>query len=393
MNSMFRKSRFIKGSIVAALAVLMVACSKDKAVDPPAELVDITSTLKVDKLWSEGLGGKADRLRLALQPAVDSGVVYAASHKGAVVALTADKGKQLWRTKTKLPLSAGPAAAEGLVVIGASDGQLIALDAKTGKEKWRRRMSGEVLARPLIAQGVVVVRTVDGRLQGLNAADASARWTAEESVPKLSLRGTAPPILAGNAVIAGFDNGKLMAVDLTTGDALWNATIDTPSGRTELDRLADIDAAAAALGRDVYVVGFQGRMAMLELDSGQIWWAKDASSYRGFGIDDNLLYLSQANGNLMALRRRDGATQWEQNALHQRGLTAPAVNGDELVVGDFEGYVHWVNKFDGKLMARAKTDGERITNAPIVADGRVFVQTDGGKLIAFSTRPVAKQKG
>lgn len=388
MNFSSRRPGWLKAAAVATLTTLIVACSNDKAVDPPAELVDIKPTLKINKLWSESLDGKADRLRLALQPTVDNGVVYAASHKGVVEALTADKGKQVWRVKTRLPLSAGPAAAEGLVVVGASDGQLVALDAATGAEKWRHRMSGEVLAKPLIAQGLVVVRTVDGRLQALNAADASVRWTAEETVPKLTLRGTAPPVLAGSAIVTGFDNGKLSAVDLTTGDALWNVTIDTPSGRTELDRLADVDAPAMASGRDVFVVGFQGRLAMLELESGQIWWAKDASSYRGFGVDDDVLYLSQANGMITALRRRDGAQQWEQNALHQRGLTAPAVNGDQLVVGDYEGYVHWLNKVDGTVAARAKTDGERITNAPVVADGRVFVQTDGGKLIAFATKPI-----
>src|SRR5882757_1162210 len=388
MSFSFRQPRLLKGALVAVLATLTIACSNDKAVDPPAELVDIKPTLKVDKLWSESLDGKGDRLRLALQPSIVDGVVYAASHQGEVNAFTADKGKRIWRVKTKLPLSAGPSVADGLVVIGASDGQLIALDAATGQEKWRHQMSGEVLAKPLIAQGVVVVRTVNGRLQALNAVDASPKWAAEEPVPKLTLRGTAAPILAGTSVVAGFDNGKLVAVDLATGDAVWNVTIDTPSGRTELDRLADLDATAAASGRDVFAVGFQGRLTMLEIESGQIWWAKDVSSYRGFGLDDTVLYLSQSNGMIIAVRRTDGAQQWQQNGLHQRGLTAPAVNGDNLIVADYEGYVHWLNKADGAIAARAKTDGDRISNAPVVADGRVFVQTDGGKLIAFQTKPI-----
>jgi outer membrane protein assembly factor BamB len=388
MSFSFCQSRLLKGALVAVFATLTIACSNDKAVDPPAELVDIKPTLKVDKLWSESLDGKGDRLRLALQPSIVDGVVYAASHKGEVNAFSADKGKRIWRVKTKLPLSAGPSVADGLVVIGASDGQLIALDAATGQEKWRHQMSGEVLAKPLIAQGVVVVRTVNGRLQALNAVDASPKWAAEEPVPKLTLRGTAAPVLAGTSVVTGFDNGKLVAVDLATGDAVWNVTIDTASGRTELDRLADLDATAAASGRDVFAVGFQGRLTMLEIESGQIWWAKDVSSYRGFGLDDTVLYLSQSNGMIIAVRRTDGAQQWEQNGLHQRGLTAPAVNGDNLIVGDYEGYVHWLNKADGTIAARAKTDGDRISNAPVVADGRVFVQTDGGKLIVFQTKPI-----
>lgn len=371
--------------MIAALAV--AACDNSKDVDPPAELVDFAPKLRIQKLWSESLGGKSDRLRLALQPTVSEGVVYAASHNGEVMALTADSGKRLWRAKTKLPLSAGPGVGEGLVVVGANDGWLVALDAQTGKERWRQLTTGEVLARPLIARGSVIVRTVDGRLHALNAADAKTRWTVEEAMPRLSLRGTAPPLLADNVVVAGFDNGRLIGVDVNTGDTLWNVSVDTPSGRTELDRLIDIDAAAHIAGKDIYVVGFQGRLAMLELDTGQIWWAKDASSYRGFGMDENELYITDANSVISALRRVDGSPQWEQNALRRRGLTAPALDNEALVVGDFEGYVHWLNKENGEVLARAKTDGERITNAPISGDGRVFVQTDGGKLIAFQTRP------
>lgn len=371
-----------------AAALVLAACNNDKVVDPPAELVDIKPTLKVQKLWSEGMGGDGERLRLALQPMVIEGVVYAASNSGRVIALTADKGKTVWRAKTKLALAAGPGVGEGLVVVGATSGEVVAFDSKTGKERWRQQMSGEVLARPLVAGGLVLVRTVDGRLTALDANDAHTRWTVEESVPRLSLRGTAPPILSGSTVVTGFDNGKLVAVDLNTGDGVWGATIDTPAGRTELDRLADVDAPAAVLGNDVFVVGFQGRLAMLDRESGQIWWAKDASSYRGFGLDEQELYLTQANGVISAMRRSDGNPAWETAALRQRGLTAPAVNGDVLVVGDFEGYVHWLNKADGAIRARVGTDGERITNAPVVVDGRVFVQTDGGKLLAFTAKPI-----
>lgn len=374
-------------ALIAVLGLAVSACDNSKAVDPPAELVDIKPVLQVKQLWSDSLRGDAEHLRLGLQPSVADNVLYAAGNKGDVVALTADKGKQLWRVKTKLELSAGPSAADGLVVVGSVNGELVALEADSGKQRWRHQLSGEMLSKALVGNGVVIARTVDGRLQALNAADGSVRWTVEEAVPRLSLRGTATPILAGEAVVAGFDNGKLVAVDVNTGDTLWNVTIDAPAGRTELDRLADIDAPAAYSGKDVFVAGFQGRVAMLDVDNGQIWWAKDASSYRGFGLDERVLYLTNANGLITALRRTDGNQQWEQAALRQRGLTAPAVVGDSLVVGDYEGYLHWLSKVDGSVQARAKTDGERITTAPLVAAGRIYVQTDGGKLIAFETQP------
>ena len=372
--------------LMMAVALALTACNS-KSVDPPAELVDIKPTLKIKKLWSEGLGGGAENLRLGLQPMVLNGVVYAAAHDGEVVALSEDKGKRLWRVKTKLQLSAGPAVADGLLVVGSVNGKLVALDAATGEQRWQQQLSSEILSKAAIGNGVVVVHTVDSRLQALNASDGSLRWNSEEAAPKLSLRGTATPIIASSLVLCGFDNGRLAALDVSTGDQQWNVAIDTPSGRTELDKLADIDSPVTVSGRDVFVAGYQGKVAMLDMDNGQVWWSKDASSYRGFGLDDDTLFLTRANGMVSALRRNDGNTTWDQDVLHQRVLTAAIPSGDSVVVGDYEGYVHWLSKADGSVQARAKTDGERITNAPVVADGRVFVQTDGGKLIAFEATP------
>src|SRR6185503_9380366 len=166
--------------------------------------------------------------------------------------------------------------------------------------------------------------------------------------------------------------------------------VNAPRGRTELERLADIDSPARVSGDDVFVVGFQGRIAMLALDSGQIWWARDASSYRGFTMDDDNLYLTNSDSVVIAMKRNDGAVLWEQDAMKRRGLTAPALDGDALVVGDFEGYVHWLDKATGEIVARQKTDGERISNPAVSTDSGVFVQTDSGKLLAFKSQAKAK---
>jgi outer membrane protein assembly factor BamB len=301
--------------------------------------------------------------------------------------MSADKGRKLWSVKTKLPLSAGPGVGEGIVVVGASNGYLVALNAKDGSERWRHRMSSEVLAAPTLAGGLVIVRTVDGRLVALSADNAEQRWIVEQNVPKLSLRGTAPAYVGGDSVIAGFDNGRVVAVELTTGDTQWDTIVGAPRGKNELERLVDIDAPVHVLGDDVFVTGYQGRVAMLGRDTGQIWWARDFSSYRGFTVGDDELFASSSEGLVVAMRRSDGTVDWEQARLRQRGLTAPAVDGNAIVVGDYEGYLHWLDRSNGDLMARVSTDGDRITNAPIAVDGRVFVQTDHGKLIAYKTKP------
>jgi outer membrane protein assembly factor BamB len=383
--------KFAIGLLLLA-TVLLGACDNSKDIDPPATLVDIKPTLKIEKLWTEGWtvgwsARKTKKLLLALQPSISSGVVYVAAHDGKVKALTADNGKEIWTAKTKLALSAGPAVGDGVVVVGSSNGILAVLDATTGNEKWRMQMSGEVLAKPLVAQGLIVVRTVNNRLQAINISDAKTRWTIEEAVPKLTLRGTSSPILADSAVVTGFDDGKVVAADLLTGDVLWSIVVDTPVGRTELDKLADVDANAVAVGHDIFVVGYHGRVAMLDQSNGQIWWAQEASSYRGLNADDATVYVSGANGNITAMRRVNGAQMWEQKALHQRGLTAPGIDAGAVVVADHDGYIHWLNIKDGSLMARVSA-GDRISNAPVVAEGKVFVQTDKGKLLVYESKPI-----
>jgi outer membrane protein assembly factor BamB len=379
-------TRLYRGARVAAAAtalLILLGCDNDKEVDPPAELTEITTARDVRRVWSTGLGGGAERLRLALKPVIVEGRVYAASHDGEVIALAADTGKRAWLVKTKLPLSAGPEVGGGIVVLGSSDGDLIALDATSGAERWRRAIASEILARPLVVNDIVVIRTVDGHVEGLSVADGKTRWAVDEQVPRLTLRGTAPPVLAGDRIIAGFDNGKVLAIDPRSGEVMWDTIVNAPRGRTELERLADIDSPAHVAGDDVFVVGFQGRMAMLARDSGQIWWARDASSYRGFTMDEQNLYLTNSDSVVIAMRRADGAVLWEMDTLRRRGLTAPAIDGDALVVGDFEGYLHWLDKATGTVVARQKADGERITNAAVAGETGVYVQTDSGKLLAY----------
>jgi outer membrane protein assembly factor BamB len=382
-------NRLYRGARIAAAAtalLVMLGCDNDKEVDPPAELTEIKATRDVHRVWTAGLGGDSERMRLALRPNVVEGIVYAASHDGEVIAMTAANGKRNWIAKTKLALSAGPEVANGLVVLGSSDGDIVALDATNGAQRWRKAIASEILAQPLIVNDVVVIRTVDGHLEGLSVTDGATKWAVDEQVPRLTLRGTAPPVLAGDRIIAGFDNGRVLAIDPRNGEVMWDTIVNTPRGRTELERLSDIDSPARIAGDDIFVVGFQGRVAMLARDSGQIWWARDASSYRGFTMDEQNLYLTNADSVVIAMRRSDGAVQWEQDTMKRRGLTAPAIDGDALVVGDFEGYLHWLDKSTGAIVARQKTDGERITNAAISDNERVFVQTDSGKLLAFQSK-------
>jgi outer membrane protein assembly factor BamB len=363
------------------------ACSKDKDVEPPAAIVAIDAKLSVQRVWSASLGGKDRSLRLGLAPAVEGERVYAAGAEGRVEALNAATGRSVWRSETKLALAGGPGVGGGLVVVGASDGQLVALDAATGARRWSIRLSGEVLSAPAVTAQVIVVRTVDGRVRGLVPETGKEIWSNEQQVPRLTMRGIARPVIAGDTVLCGFDNGKLGAYAIGNGDVLWEAAVSPPHGKTELERLVDLDGMLVASGHDVFVAGFQGRVAMVALDSGQIWWSREASSYRGLALTGESLVMSSADGLVIAMRRRDGTPVWQQDKLARRGLTAPAIDGEAVVVADFEGYVHWLDASTGAIVGRISTTKTRVTNPPVAANGLVYLQNDAGTLYALRASP------
>jgi outer membrane protein assembly factor BamB len=378
-------------SLGFAALLLTAGCSKDKDVEPPAELTKYTGTLPVKKLWGDNVGGgkKQVKLRLGLGPALDNGIVYAASDKGEVLAVAVDTGKTVWLKKLKMPLAAGPAAGFGMVVVGSGKGVLVALDAATGKERWRTKVNSELLSAPAVSEKVVVIRSVDGRLQGFDSSTGKNLWQVEQQVPRLSLRGTAIPVIAKDVAISGFDNGKVMAVNLSTGDTVWDTALASPHGRTELDRLVDIDSAVRVVGDNVFAAGFQGRTAMLAIDSGQIWWAHDMSSYRGLVTDDENLFVTESDGIVIAMRQRDGSELWRNDRLKLRGVSTPVETTTAVVVGDYRGYLHWLDKATGALVARERVAKFRIGNQPVATGDTVVVLDDGGRLAAFRADPAA----
>ena len=374
-------------SSLAAL-LLLAACSKDKAIDEPAKLTLLPSpSLQVQRVWSAQVDDKkAVALRLGLGISIDGNRVYAAGHKGDVVALDLASGRVVWHAKTRAPLSGGTAASPELVLVGASDGQLFAF-APNGDRRWVVRLNGEVLAPPTISDHLIAVRTGDGKLHALSPGDGHELWVQEQQVPRLSLRGTARPVIVGEAVLCGFDNGKVMAVSTGDGSVLWEAQVTPPHGRTELERLSDIDSAVGVSGHDVYAVGFQGRVAMLALDTGQVWWSHETSSYRGLTLDQDTMYVATADGEVVALKTRTGAEVWRQKALLHRGLSPIAVMDNALVTGDFQGYVHFLDKASGGLAARVQEGKVRISTPPVVAGDMVVVVNDRGQINAYRVTP------
>jgi outer membrane protein assembly factor BamB len=377
---------------LAALGLLAACANPIKKSERPVDLTDFQASARVEQVWKSSIGFSAPRLRLGLSLAVDDNAVYAANHNGEVVAFNKANGRRLWHTATKLSLTGGPGVGEGLVVAGASHGKLVALDAATGSVKWNSYINSEVLSAPAIAKGKVVLRTVDGRVVAFDAADGKEVWSAEQQVPRLSLRGTSSPLIAGDLVLVGFDNGRVQALQLADGAQVWDDNIAPSGGKTELDRLNDIDTVMRVRDQDLYVVTYQGKAARVEMESGEQTWSRDASSYSGLAVDDTGAYVTTVDGSVEKIST-DGIESWANQDLAWRRLSPPAVLGELVVVGDVDGYVHFLDRVTGKLAARSHPLSERVSAAPVVSDGIVYVLDTGGGIVALRTGAGSPGKG
>ena len=281
-------------------------------------------------------------------------------------------------------------------MVATRDAHVIAIDAQKRRELWRTRVPSEVLARPVIYEDTVVIRTVDGKILSLNAKNGKIRWQYERAIPDLTLRGTSEPVIARGKIFAGLADGRLIALSPDNGKVIWDIALAVPSGRSEIQRLIDIDGDAVLYGRVLYAASFQGRIAAIDVERGQFLWARDFSTHTGVVVDDKVLYSSDDNGYLWALDRLNGATIWKQDKLAHRKLTRPTIIGDYIAVGDFEGYVHLLSRYDGHFIARYQLGqfddlgwqlGTGIIVPPIVKGGdRLVVVTRGGIVYSLALR-------
>jgi outer membrane protein assembly factor BamB len=375
--------------LLTATALLLVAAcsSSDKKDDKPMALdKKFVQQVEVKRVWHTSLGGELPKLRLGLGPAVDGNRIFLASGKGVVEAVDVNSGHEVWSRKLGTMIGGGPGVGGGIVAVGTSGGQAVALSESDGKVLWRVPLGGEILSAPAIGGNAVIVHTVDGKLFGLSAANGEQLWVSDQQVPRLSLRGTSPPLIEGDIVYTGFDNGRLVAVTLAGGNGVWDVAVGQAHGSSELQRLIDVDSPAVIDGDDIFSVSYQGRVVRLSRDSGSVVWTRDVSSSRGLAIDATSVYVSTSEGEVVKFDRTNGTEQWRTKTLLRRMLTGPLVYRGRIVVGDAEGYVHWISIADGKLLAREKV-GKRISDTPVAAGDKVLVYTDAGELTAYSTPP------
>jgi len=361
-----------------------IFASDDDNSIPPSPLVDIVATANLNQIWSENIGKGTDELFIKLTPVVRGENVFIADTRGEIVALFAETGKNVWENDSDLPITGGPGADENLVLVGTSEGDVLALLRESGEEAWRTKVSSEILSPPREADGVVVVRTIDGKIFALDATTGDRLWIYDRTVPNLTLRGTSTPIIANGLVIAGFDGGRLTALELKSGKLIWEAKVAIPRGRSQLERMVDIDSQPLILDDSIYVTTYQANVSALSLDSGQVLWQRDISSHSELSADAEYLYVTDYLGNVWALDRFSGGSVWKQEKLAHRKITGPAILGDKVIVGDLEGYLHWLDKETGDFAARIEVEEAPILTKPIVANGILFAYSSGGRLAAYT---------
>lgn len=367
------------------LALALGACSSKGKVREPAELTRIESPAVAPYTeWSRRVGHGKQYSRLQVMTQADA--LFVADQQGEVQALDPRDGRSIWRSATGARLIAGPGVVDDLILVGSLDGEVIALDRADGSERWRRTLSSEILAVPTGAGPVVVARSVDGRVYGLDSSDGTVRWSFERGVPSLTLRGLSAPLIHGGRVFVGMDNGRMASLDPATGQLIWEQLIAAPSGRSELDRLADIDADLVPNGTEVYVASAGGEIASVDGETGQVLWRHGASSYTGLTVIDDRVIVSDTRGHVWALDARTGASIWRQQALEYRRLSTPEVLGRLVVIGDFEGYLHWLDPASGDIVGRTRAGNAPLQGPPSTLEDRLIVLNRDGRLAAVGLK-------
>jgi outer membrane protein assembly factor BamB len=386
-------SRLIRTISILLFVLLLAGCqtvggwfSRDKGQEGPAELVDFTPSLQVDQLWSTNVGAGQNRSKPNFRPYHHDGLIWVGDHRGRISAVNAQNGQVSRRFDTDLNLSGGPAAHADLLLAGTFDGELVALDPQTGAMRWKAQLSSELLAYPALHDGVVVARSIDGRTFGIDASDGSRLWIHDRSVPLLTLRGNSDPLTRAGQVYIGYDDGLVAALRVSDGSLLWEQRVSVPEGRTELERIADIDGPMAIVGTDLYAVTYRGRMVSMALESGRILWVKEVSSHSGLALQRTQMAAVDRDDSVWLIDRRNGSTLWRDDRLARRGVSRPAFFEDHLVVADAEGYMHWYDIDSGEFAARVRIGRSSPSDAPLVVGNTLFLLDEDGRLTAWRPR-------
>lgn len=345
----------------------------------PLPTLNATVTPRID--WQQNVGKAGP----GFAPAITPSAIYAAATDGTLVRVDPATGRVEWKVSAGAALSAGPGAGASLVVVGTGKGDVLAFDAE-GKPRWTARVSSEVIAPPRVADDIVIVFSGDGRIYGLSGTDGKTVWVDPRTNPPLTVRNAAGGIASRGGLLVGTAGGRLLAIDAQTGTIAWDATVATPKGATELERIADVTSLPYVDDKEVCAAAFQGRVACFDIVRGSLIWTRDISSLAGITADANRLYAVDDKGAVQAFDRSNGASIWKQDVLSKRRIGGPQLIGEAIGVVDVEGYLHLLARNDGAYVGRLATDGSLATTQPASLAGGMLWQSEKGTLFAVSAK-------
>lgn len=381
-----RLKRAAVTALILASTLVTTACSIfDNTPDhlKPMELESFKASAKLKRVWSSSVGTDHDARYVRMSIGIEGGTIFAADIDGRVRAFDRFNGKRKWSVDLDQDLSSGVGVNAGLALVGSYSGEVIALDSASGAELWRTQLSSEILSAPQSNGKYVAVQTQDSFIYGLDAATGEKLWQYESQMPKLTLRGTSAPVITDTAVYAGFSNGKLMAFNPSNGLLLWEKRIASSKGRTDLEKVVDIDGTPQLVDSILYVASLNGRVAAVSRADGRPLWAKDASSHQPLAVSSGLLFLSSSDDAVVAYQASSGLELWQNNQLLRRSITGPQVLGNYVAVVDFEGILHLMKQGDGEFVYRTKVDGDGVDAAMVSIDGLLYILGNNGGLMAY----------
>ena len=379
---------------VIAAALSLVGCETiggwfdddDYDATAPVELTKIDATVELDRRWSTSVGdGQGDGL-YRINPLLEDGVIYVASADGELLAVDAASGRKQWDTDLELPISGGVGKYRDTLLLGGADGLVLRLNAADGSEVWRTPVSSEILSAPQSDGKVVVAQSYDGKLIGFDFETGEKLWSYISDVPVLTLRGTSTPILLGDVAIAAFADGKVVGISTESGSVVWEARVAVAQGRSEIERIVDIDGTMALQGSELFVASYQGRIVAIDTRAGRKIWQRNVSAVSGVSIGFGNAYVADEDGTLSAFLRNGQGIRWQNIELGYRELSRPTPINSYVAVVDFEGYVHLFSQVDGTIMGRERSDSAGARADMIASGNRLYVYGNSGDLIAYDIR-------
>ncbi|MCB1693330.1 MAG: outer membrane protein assembly factor BamB [Pseudomonadales bacterium] len=389
-----------------ALALMLSGCSwfgGDDEELKPVDLVPFKAEIQLKPAWDTRIGGDARDSVSKLVPALAGGRVFAASADGNIMALSPENGRVIWKVAVEDLYSAedrknafapksdvitgGVGVGADIVAVGTFAGEIVALHQSDGSLAWRSRTTSEVLSPPAIDRDLVVAHSIDGKVEAYDTLSGERKWIYSTTIPSLTLRGTTTPVMNDQVVIDAFANGRVVVLDKEKGLAGIDRKVAVSQGKSDLERLVDIDGRMVLDGTDLYVVSYQGNLVCLDLaNSGREKWSVETSSVAGLDEGFGNVYVSGFNGELTAYDLASGRVVWKSDLLLRRDLTTPATISSYVAVGDYEGYIHLFAQADGRIVGRRKVYGDPLTSPPVVDGTRLYVMTNAGRLLAFDLR-------